>query len=270
MQALREGGERPQVRGLLAIDGGGSYDRDRAGEGLARIRAPALRSLRFVNARREGERRQHPRHILRTYWVYRGTFTAGTSRQGCLLLFVDASKGGLCLQSDVPFPRAKHFRLALETRPSWEAEVELAWQRQLAAGLHAGGLRLLEAVERLPMVERERNRRSQPRVDGIVRVELHLPDGRVADTFALDVSAGGVQVVHEDWLPEGADIGVRVFLDPAGPPLEESARVAWQRSGERVRAGLRFSGERSSTRERIRSFIGALLTREVSRHRGRG
>lgn len=79
--------------------------------------------------------------------------------------------------------------------------------------------------------------------------------------------AGGPEALHEEPLPEEADLQFRIFLEGDQPPVEEVGRVAWQDEGEDAacRVGIRFQSVNEEIRHRMESFVASALSDDLVR-----
>jgi len=104
-------------------------------------------------------------------------------------------------------------------------------------------------------------RRSQPRV--FVDIEVTSQTAKALLTNpALNISTGGVCITANRPIKDGTWIGLRFSIPGSEDPIRAEGKVAWcQRKGDSGRwmVGIRFTKLKDADRERIESFVRALI-----------
>jgi hypothetical protein len=113
------------------------------------------------------------------------------------------------------------------------------------------GGRLLFEVHEVIEVE-QRRRFVRVRVSRPVRLARDA-DGSVSDTFALDLSGGGLLLAGPDRLRAGEHVSFRLRLEAGTPPIEGYARVV--RVAGSGHPALTFDSIKPADRERLIHFI---------------
>ncbi len=108
--------------------------------------------------------------------------------------------------------------------------------------------------------------RQYDRVDVEVAAEVHTPDGIIL-AATKNLSAGGVALETESFLPKGATVGLSLFLTLEGiedadvEPLTVQATVVWstERGAGAYTAGVRFASAKMAPddQRRIEAFVRA-------------
>ncbi|MGD8860325.1 MAG: PilZ domain-containing protein [Myxococcales bacterium] len=109
------------------------------------------------------------------------------------------------------------------------------------------------------------NRRQHTRYQAQVTAEIEL-DGDTLIGTTRDISEGGVAVILERELDEGAAIDLTLILtqdgieDPNQDPFETRASVMWAAPTDDGQSmmGLRFGNVEGDTRARLTRFLAAL------------
>ena len=115
----------------------------------------------------------------------------------------------------------------------------------------AGDGRLDFSVHDVIEVE-QRRRFVRVRVSRPVRV-ARTADGSVSDTFALDLSGGGLLLAGPDRFQPGEHVSFRLRLESGGEPIEGYARVV--RVAGSGNPALTFDSIKPADRERLIHFI---------------
>lgn len=106
--------------------------------------------------------------------------------------------------------------------------------------------------------------RQHPRYEIRVSADLYLPTGETMTALTRDLSLGGVGVDTESPLPEGALLGVELFVvvddieDETTVPLNVQGKVVWSRmkSAREFLAGVQFLEVTPAQR----TYLGQLVT----------
>jgi hypothetical protein len=114
------------------------------------------------------------------------------------------------------------------------------------------------------VAERGLETRKSPRIDVRLSAEV-IHQGRVFTAITRNLSVGGVCLETKVAVPDGADLGVGLFLvyedveDATRPPLALQAKVAWSAPSETPAGptvlGLRFEGVSREQVEGLSRFL---------------
>jgi Tfp pilus assembly protein PilZ len=106
--------------------------------------------------------------------------------------------------------------------------------------------------------------RRAPRIDVRLSAEVKF-EGRLFTALTRNLSVGGVCLESKVTVPDGAAIGVGLFLvfddieDASGPPLELVAKVAWsapaEEPGQPTVIGLRFESVSATQLEGLTRYL---------------
>lgn len=189
------------------------------------------------------------------------------------------SMEGMRIHADHRFVPGTSLRVQLHTDELLDLPLHVEWHKELIGGMWMVGLRFEPATERevrsiewLVQTLALQNRRKFVRVNRVLVVEVLLEagsapqDGPKKGSFTMDLSAGGMRMLHDSPLPLGADIPLRILLEYDLPPVEVRGRVAWQKeaSFEQYQIGVEFAEVQPEAANRIEEFVEAVLAGEMA------
>ena len=91
----------------------------------------------------------------------------------------------------------------------------------------------------------------------LLRLETTASEDAVLNTFARDLSPGGLSFEVEKNLHLPDSLPLKLFLPHAHPPLDCRSRVAWQEAnGHMTRAGVAFSQLSEEQQHTLETFLG--------------
>ncbi len=161
----------------------------------------------------------------------------------------DLSLAGIRGRWERPLPEGADFPLYLDLGKPIKLTARVAWQRKLPNDAAEAGLHFTKVSKRAQAALKtyikgleQASRRTAPRVEDIIPVEILLAEGEESfTTIASDLSRDGLQVTNDFALPTQGTFKVLLPLS-WDAPLELNASVRWQKKTAfgGVLAGLQF------------------------------
>lgn len=190
----------------------------------------------------------------------------GNGRQEhCLVHIHDLSEGGMRVHTEYNFPQGEVVPLRLHLNTPIELNVKRVWEKPLLGGMMVYGLQFENPTELLlsqirSFLERylPNNRRKSFRLERILVVEIQgQKEKQRFGVFTLDLSTSGMRINHEEPLPEGSELSLRILLEPNLAPIAVRAKVSWQKENAfgHYLIGLQFTVIDIETEERIINYI---------------
>lgn len=214
---------------------------------------------------------------LRLQKIYAAELMLEPAPVSTFLNIQQISLEGMRIHADHAFEPGTSLRIQLHTDELLDLPVFVEWHKELIGGMWMVGMRFepqtdqeFRSIEWLVQTLALQNRRKFPRVNRVLVVELLFdeprPDGPKKGTFTMDLSAGGMRILHDAPLPLGQDIPLRILLEYDLPPVEVHGRVAWQKeaSYDQHQIGIEFSDVQPEAVQRIDEFVEAVLAGEMA------
>lgn len=229
------------------------------------------------------ERRVYPRKEVRVNKVFLADLTvkSGETHQ-CRLYIADVSEGGFKITSDFPFEKGVHITVTLYSQVPFTFIAEIAWAKELGAGMKALGLMFVDIdKENKDILDSFIAYYTSKELSKVYRLNKVIPMRIQYGTLepepfyilTLEISLTGMKIAHETRLPEGEKISFNIYLDPHAKPLEVFAHIISQKEegslSENYIINLEFIDMSKEAKEFLNSFIdnaiSNLIEKKISR-----
>ena len=228
------------------------------------------------------ERRVHQRKDVRVNKVFSADITMGGEEHKCRLYVADVSEGGFKITSDYPFVRNVPIIVTMHLKVPFTFTAEIAWGRDLGAGMNALGLRFLEmepdqkkVLDGFIEYYTSKEKAKVFRLNKIIPMRIKRGESFPEPFYVLtiEISLMGMKISHDTRLPEGEVIEFKLYLDPHTKPLEVKAHVVSQKEegmlGENYIINLEYIDLSCEAREYLTSFIdnamSGIIEKKISR-----
>lgn len=227
------------------------------------------------------ERRAHPRKSVRVNKVFSAELMLHGNEKNpfkCRLYVADVSEGGLKITSDFPFERGISFSATLLANTPFSFKAEIAWSRELGAGMQALGLRFTEINEKNKKILDEfidyytaKEKSKVYRLNKVIPMRIHYGTNAPEPYYilTLEISLTGMKISHETRLPENEKIFFRIYLDPHSKPLDVCTRVASQKEegvlGQTYIINLEFTDLDKDAHEYLNNFIDNAISNMIEK-----
>jgi c-di-GMP-binding flagellar brake protein YcgR len=231
------------------------------------------------------ERRAHPRKSVRVNKVFSAELIlpgAEERSHKCRLYVADASEGGLKITSDFAFEKNIDYMVTLIANIPITFKAEIAWARDLGAGMQALGLKFIELDEENRKILDEfidyytaKEKSKVYRLNKIIPMRIHHGTSAPEPFYilTLEISLTGMKISHEARLPENEKIFFRIYLDAHSRPLDVCTKVVSQKEegilGQTYIINLEFIDIDKDANDYLNNFIdnsiSDMIEKKVSR-----
>lgn len=227
------------------------------------------------------DRRAHPRKSVRVNKVFSAEimpYDTNEPPHKCRLYVADASEGGLKITSDFPFEQGRNFTATLMANTPITFTAEIAWARDLGAGMKALGLKFAEIDKENKQILDEfidyytaKEKSKVYRLNKIIPMRIHFGTSAPEPFYilTLEISLTGMKISHEAPLPENEKIYFRIYIDPHSRPLDVCARVISQKEegvlGQSHIINLEFIDIEHEAHDYLNSFIDNAISNMIEK-----